>query len=209
MIVDVQRFGRASISLALAAFGVACLLFSGIATLSAWRYQHNAKAELSREATVERSAPALKPPAHGELIGRIEIPRLKLSAAVAEGDDDKTLAKAVGHLPETPLPWHRHGNMALAAHRDGLFRRLEHIRPNDEVRVVTPRGDFFYSVRRTRIVEPDDVSVIAHTAAPTITLITCYPFSFVGNAPQRFVVQAELVGDVTGRPLKGTVQSKQ
>ena len=148
---------------------------------------------------------ASKPPAVGELIGRVDIPRLKLSAAVAEGDDDKTLGKAVGHLPDTPLPWQREGNVGLAAHRDGLFRRLEGIRIGDDVRIVTSRGDFHYRVVKTHIVAPDDVWVLAPTAAPTVTLITCYPFAFVGNAPQRFIVQAELVGQNSGSVLKGTV----
>jgi sortase A len=190
------------IALALAGFGFGCLLFYGIATLSAWRYQQHAKAQMDRELAAPHSA-KVAPLARGELIGRVDIPRLKLSAAVAEGDDDKTLRKAIGHLPETPLPWHRRGNVAIAAHRDGLFRRLEHVRVNDEIRVVTRFGEYYYRVKRTRIVDPDDTWVIAHTPTPTITLITCYPFSFVGNAPQRFIVQAEL--DVTGSALSGRV----
>jgi sortase A len=190
------------IALALAVFGFGCLLFYGIATLSAWRYQQHAKAQMDRALAAPHSA-MFAPLARGELIGRVDIPRLKLSAAVAEGDDDKTLRKAIGHLPETPLPWHRRGNVAIAAHRDGLFRRLEHVRVNDEIRVVTRFGEYFYRVKRTRIVDPDDMWVIAHTPTPTITLITCYPFSFVGNAPQRFIVQAEL--DITGSALSGRV----
>jgi sortase A len=190
------------IALALAIFGFGCLLFYGIATLSAWRYQQHAKAQMDRELAAAPSA-LFAPLARGELIGRVDIPRLKLSAAVAEGDDDKTLRKAIGHLPETPLPWHRRGNVAIAAHRDGLFRRLEHVRVNDEIRVVTRFGEYYYRVKRTRIVDPADTWVIAHTPTPTITLITCYPFSFVGNAPQRFIVQAEL--DVTGSALSGKV----
>jgi sortase A len=146
-----------------------------------------------------------RPLVEGELIGRVDIPRLKLSAAVAEGDDNATLGKAVGHLPDTPLPWHRRGNVGLAAHRDGLFRALKNIRMDDEVRVITPRGEYFYRVRNTRIVNPEDVWVLAPTPKPTVTLITCYPFSFVGHAPQRFVVQAELVGGVEGSVVKGAV----
>ena len=112
---------------------------------------------------------------------------------------------AVGHLPDTPLPWQRRGNVALAAHRDGLFRPLENIRIDDDVRIVTPRGEFHYRVTKTHIVDPDDVWVIAPTDTPTITLITCYPFSFVGNAPRRFIVQAELVEDIGGAALAGSV----
>jgi LPXTG-site transpeptidase (sortase) family protein len=197
---------------ALLACGFACLVFYSVVTVHTWRYQRAAKSQVEQMTSVERP-PALvdrmpnvsKPLARGDVIGRVDIPRLKLSAAVAEGDDDTTLGKAVGHLPDTPLPWQRRGNVALAAHRDGLFRRLEKIRLQDDVRIVTPRGEYHYRVKNTRIVDPGDVWVIAPTETPTITLITCYPFSFVGNAPKRFVVQAELIGYVAGSMLKGSV----
>lgn len=197
---------------ALIAFGLACLLFYSVVTVQAWRYQQVAKSQVEQMASIERP-PALreempdtsKPLESGEIIGRVDIPRIRLSAAVAEGDDERTLGKAVGHLPDTPLPWQRRGNVALAAHRDGLFRPLEKIRLDDDVRVVTPKGEYHYRVKKTQIVDPDDVWVIAPTETPTITLITCYPFSFVGNAPRRFIVQAELVGHVAGSVLTGSV----
>lgn len=197
---------------ALVAVGLACLIFYTVVTVHTWRYQRAAKARVEQMVSIERPpavreyAPdVLKPLETGEIIGRVDIPRLKLSAAVAEGDDDKTLGNAVGHLPDTPLPWHRRGNVALAAHRDGLFRSLEGIRLDDEVRVVTSRGEFTYRVTNTHIVDPDDVWVIAPTDTPTITLITCYPFSFIGNAPRRFIVKAELVDDLGGSVLTGSV----
>ena len=197
---------------ALIALGTACLIFAGAATVSTWRYQRSAKSQLERMIAIEppptaleRSPMAWAPLEPGELIGRVDIPRLNLSAAVAEGDDENTLGKAVGHLPDTPLPWHRRGNVAFAAHRDGLFRPLENVRHDDDVRVVTARGEFHYRVTKTHIVDPHDVWVIAPTETPTITLITCYPFSFVGNAPRRFIVQAELVGHPAGSVLKGRV----
>ncbi|MSO56312.1 MAG: class D sortase [Acidobacteria bacterium] len=196
----------------LLAFGVACLLFYVIVTANTWRFQHAAKADVEQMVSIERSPEVVerlpdvsKPLANGELIGRVDIPRLKLSAVVAEGDDDKTLGKAVGHLPDTPLPWQQHGNVGLAAHRDGLFRRLENIRMNDDVRIVTSRGEYHYRVTKTHIVSPEDVWVLAPTLNPTVTLITCYPFSFVGNAPQRFIVQAELVGQLAGSALAGSI----
>lgn len=196
----------------LIAFGLACLIFYSVATVHTWRYQRAAKSQVEKMISIERppdvraEMPAVsKPLAAGDVIGRVDIPRLKLSAAVAEGDDEQTLGKAVGHLPDTPLPWQRRGNVALAAHRDGLFRKLEKIRLDDDVRIVTPRGEYHYRVKKTHIVDPDDVWVIAPTATPTITLITCYPFSFVGNAPRRFIVQAELVGHVAGSVLTGSV----
>ena len=189
---------RAWLSRVLVVAGTACVVVYGAANVDTWRYQEYAKA------AVEQTVPPLVLK-RGDLIGRIEIPRLKISAAVAEGDDDETLKKAIGHLPETPLPWQFRGNVAIAAHRDGLFRRLEGIKLNDEIRVVTPRGTYSYRVSKTHIVNPNDLWVVAHTDVPTLTLITCYPFSFVGNAPQRFVVQAEMPGHRAGRVLKGKV----
>jgi sortase A len=201
---------------ALIAFGVACLLYYATVSIQAAVYQRKAKAALEQmiaaQPAVSTSGTAVAAPVDplrrlkpGELIGRVEIPRLQVSAAVAEGDDDATLGKAVGHLSDTPLPWHRRGNVGLAAHRDGLFRRLKDIKIGDEVKVVTARGEYSYRVRRTHIVNPNDVWVLAPTAAPTVTLITCYPFSFVGHAPKRFIVQAELAGGVEGSILKGSV----
>ena len=196
----------------LIAVGLACLIVYGVFTIRTWTYQRAAKSQVEQmisidrpPAPVERPPDAFTPPQQGEIIGRVDIPRIKLSAAVAEGDDESTLGKAVGHLPDTPFPWQRQGNVALAAHRDGLFRPLEKIRLNDDVRVVTARGEYHYRVKKTHIVDPDDVWVIAPTDTPTITLITCYPFSFVGNAPRRFIVQAELVEDVAGSVLTGAV----
>ena len=195
----------------LVAVGVLCILFYVTATVRTWRFQREAKADVAQMAIIRppdaaKKAPeAAKPLKQGELIGRVDIPRLNLSAAVAEGEDDATLDKAVGHLSDTPLPWQERGNVGLAAHRDGLFRRLEHIRLKDDVRIVTSRGEFLYRVTKTHIVNPDDVWVLAPTLNPTVTLITCYPFSFVGNAPQRFIVQAELVKQPTGSALAGSV----
>jgi sortase A len=109
---------------------------------------------------------------------------------IAEGDDDATLNVAIGHLPDTPMPW-QEGNSALAGHRDTLFRPLQHVRVGDELRVSTASGDFQYQVRETMVVDPNDVWVLAPTDRPTLTLITCHPFSYVGTAPRRFIVRAE------------------
>ena len=129
----------------------------------------------------------------GGLIGVLDVPRLGISTPVISGDDEQALAVAVGHLADTPLPW-EHGNSTVAAHRDGLFRPLEHVRRGDIVRMRTSHGDFDYAVRETRIVEPDDLSVLAKGRTDSLTLITCYPFAYIGHAPQRFIVRAERVG---------------
>jgi sortase A len=150
------------------------------------------------EATLEsmRSSPRAEEPAapislaSGEPIGTLEIARVGLSGVVVEGDHDSVLDRAIGHLPDTPLPWHT-GNSALAAHRDALFRPLRGIHLGDVLQLRTPHGDFDYVVRETMIVEPTDLWVLDPTPVPMLTLISCYPFNFIGNAPKRFIVRAE------------------
>lgn len=128
--------------------------------------------------------------ARGQTIGLVEIPRLRFSAAVAEGDDDGTLKKAIGHLPDTPFPWSL-GNSVLAGHRDTHFRALRELRIGDELRMRTSHGEFKYRVADKLIVNPEDVSVLAKSPARRLTLVTCYPFSYTGRAPQRFIVIAD------------------
>lgn len=128
-------------------------------------------------------------PADG-VIGELEIPRLHLSAPVKAGDDDAVLDYSVGYLTDTPLPW-MPGNSAFAAHRDRLFRRIEHIRAGDAITLSTTHGALNYRVVKTLIVNPKDVWVLKPLPHVNLTLITCYPFSYVGHAPHRFIVQAE------------------
>lgn len=130
-------------------------------------------------------------PATGAPLGRIEIPRLGVSAIIRAGSDARTLRLAVGYIPGTALPGDG-GNIGLAAHRDTFFRRLRDIRTNDEIRLVTPQGSFAYVVERTNVVRPRDTWVLDQTPEPTLTLVTCYPFTYVGSAPQRFIVRAAL-----------------
>ncbi len=136
-----------------------------------------------------RRQPSRAPLKRGSLIGSLQIPRLKLTAMVVEGDDDKTLKTGIGHLPDTPLPWEK-GNAALAGHRDTFLRAMRDISAGDEIRLTTPHGDFAYRVREIAIVTPDNLAGLSKTDDSSLTLITCYPFSFVGNAPKRFVVRA-------------------
>ena len=181
--------------------GIACLAWWAFVAVRAWRYQ-TTKRPMAVElpvtappAVADRRPARPAPPSDlpiGEPIGTIEVPRLHLSAVVANGDDDGTLRVAIGHLPDTPLPWEE-GNSALAGHRDTFFRALRGIRVDDEMRIVTPYGDFLYQVKRIVIVTPDDLSVLAPTPEATLTLVTCYPFSYVGHAPKRFIVQATRV----------------
>jgi sortase A len=130
-------------------------------------------------------------PANGAPMGRIEIPRLGVSAVIRAGSDARTLRLAVGYIPGTALPG-EYGNTGLAAHRDTFFRRLRDIRTDDEVRLVTPEGTFVYTVEGTSIVKPADTWVLKSTTSPVLTLVTCYPFTYVGSAPQRFIVRAAM-----------------
>jgi sortase A len=128
-------------------------------------------------------------PARGDLLGRLEVARLGLSTIVLEGDDAHALKLGIGHIPGTPFPW-TDGNSALAGHRDTFLRALRGIREGDRVELETPKATYHYVVDFIQVVSPDDVSVLAPASAPALTLVTCYPFSFVGNAPKRFVVRA-------------------
>jgi sortase A len=126
------------------------------------------------------------------LLGRVEIARLGLSAILIEGDDAKTLRRAVGHIPGTALPG-QPGNVALSGHRDTFFRPLRNIREDDIIVVTTLQGEYRYRVVSTRIVAPDNVAVLDRGTGEILTLVTCYPFYFVGPAPDRFVVRAERI----------------
>ena len=176
------------------AIGVASLTWCALTWVQTRAYQREHTMALEGmvaappRAAVAPQAPESMTP--GSVIGVLHIPRLGVSTVVAEGDDTATLKVAIGHLPDTPMPW-KDGNSALAAHRDTFFLPLQHIHVGDELRVSTPHGDFRYHVRETMVVGPNDVWVLDPTDRPTLTLITCYPFRYVGNAPRRFIVRAE------------------
>ncbi|HTQ78749.1 MAG TPA: class D sortase [Thermoanaerobaculia bacterium] len=137
------------------------------------------------------ASPAVPSLPEGEAIGRLEVPRLDLSVMVAQGVSDTTLRRAVGHIPGTALPGPL-GNVGLAGHRDTFFRSLKDIRKNDKLTLTTLGGSYQYTVDTTRIVAPEEVQVLEPTGQPTLTLVTCYPFYYVGAAPKRFIVQAHL-----------------
>ena len=134
-----------------------------------------------------------KPPLKDALLGRLRIPRLNVAAMVREGADSATLRRAVGHIPGTALPGHA-GNVALAGHRDTFFRALRNIQKNDTIDFETESGTYQYVVDSTRIVGPRDVGVLAASGGKTLTLVTCYPFYYVGSAPKRFIVRATETG---------------
>lgn len=168
-------------------------------TVESYLYQRFEDRELNRLLS-SNTAHVTQPPAAvsqapepGSPLGRIEIDRLGVSAIVLSGSDATTLRRGVGHIPGTALPGVT-GNIGLAAHRDTFFRRLRYIEPGDEVRITSPSGTSRYRVESTRIVDPSDTWVLDHTASPTLTLVTCYPFTFIGSAPRRFIVRAVEIG---------------
>ena len=170
----------------LVGIGVGCLGVYGYETVEARRFQAERAAEFAEAA--QAYAPITV--RTGSLLGMLDVPRLRLTTPVIEGDDDTTLKRAAGHLPDTPLPW-EHGNSAIAAHRDGLFRPLKNIAAGDEIVFRSSRDVLHYRVTETAVVEPGDLSVLKPRSRDALTLITCYPFQYIGNAPQRFVVHAE------------------
>ena len=128
----------------------------------------------------------------GGVLGRMEISRLGMSIVILEGTSSRTLRLGVGHIAGTAFPGEP-GNIGIAGHRDSYFRALKDIRSGDEISIQTATGLSRYQVDRVQMLEPSDIAVLAPTAIPGITLVTCYPFYFVGPAPQRFVVHAHHV----------------
>lgn len=157
----------------------------------AWQnrnFNHEMKGQQSQPTPLAVPRQAAKPK-RGDVLGRLSIPRLDLSSMVREGDDEGTLSLALGHVPGTALPGQR-GNVAVAGHRDTLFRALKDIRKNDVIRFETLSGSHDYQVDNIRIVKPDDVAVLRSGPTSELTLVTCYPFYYVGAAPKRFIVSA-------------------
>jgi sortase A len=182
--------------------GILCLGYYAYVSAETMLYQAYENRELDELLSRKASEPAAtaaggapvprRVVVPGETVGRIEIPRLRVTAVIKAGTDARTLQLAVGHIPGTAFPGDA-GNVGLAGHRDTFFRRLRDIRTDDEIRVTTPDASYTYRVERTHIVEPADVWVLDPTEQPSLTLVTCYPFTYVGSAPQRFIVRATLV----------------
>jgi len=125
----------------------------------------------------------------GDVLGRMDIPRLGMSVAVLQGTNSRILRRGVGHIVGTPLPGEA-GNSGIAGHRDTFFRALKDLRIDDQIRLQTPTAILRYRVDWLKVVASDDTNVLAPSAESALTLVTCYPFYFVGPAPKRFVVHA-------------------
>lgn len=124
-------------------------------------------------------------------LGLLQIAKVQLEVPVLEGTDDWTLNRGVGHIVGTARPGEE-GNIGIAGHRDGFFRVLKDVGPGDTIDLVMPRRTERYTVDRIVLVRPDDVSVLQPRSVRSLTLVTCYPFYFIGDAPQRYIVQASI-----------------
>lgn len=206
--------------LEIALWGVGISLLGGalLQTLFRWNYQAQQTRALERGPAVSVVAPkplpvppvepakalveevVAKVPSREEVavvepdppFARIEIPRIGIAAIVEEGTDAKTLARAVGLVGGSARPGET-GNMVLAGHRDTFFRPLRKIRVNDRIRMIVPPNTYEYEVTSVRVVAPEETSVLQSKGVEELTLVTCYPFRFVGPAPDRFIVSAARV----------------
>jgi len=202
-----RRRGARLLEKLLYGIGLSLLAVYGLAQLDAGVYE---TVQIERLASLlEAQRPAPSPQARlasrtraeagkSGLIGQIEIERLGISAIVSEGTDGRTLRRAVGHLRETAFPGET-GNVALAGHRDSVFRALRDVETGDRIRITTPDGTFDYEVDWAAVVEPYQIEVVRPTRDATLTLVTCHPFDYIGPAPRRFVVRARQVGPPPGK----------
>jgi len=166
-----------------------------------WRFQQALKSLKPSTGSGEHLSPVLAEANRSEVeslgmagregfpLGRIEINAIGLEVMILEGIEDETLRRAVGHIPGTSLPG-QEGNVAIAGHRDTFFRGLRNIQKDDEITLTTLNGSYRYRVDSFRVVEPEDIEVLDDSDDAVLTLVTCYPFYFVGSAPQRFIVRA-------------------
>jgi sortase A len=177
----VRRFAHVLLAAGLLALGYVAYV---VADAKAYQAIEHGRFERARH-----DATAMPDPVEGGPIGEMAIPRLAYTAVVVQGDSSAILRRAVGHLPSTALPGAA-GNVVLAGHRDTFFRPLEELQRGDVIRLSTRDGDFEYTVESTTVVAPTDLRVLEPTSRRTLTLITCYPFSYLGSAPERFIVRA-------------------
>jgi sortase A len=158
--------------------------YCGFVVVDTWMFQHRERQSL------ERNLPAS--PATDGLVGRLDIERLGVSTVVVEGTGEPVLQRAAGHIVGTGLPG-QPGNIGIAGHRDTFFRPLRNIQRDDIITLTTARGLYRYRVVSMHVVSPSNVAVLNPDGHEILTLVTCYPFYFVGPAPHRFVVRAERI----------------
>jgi sortase A len=195
-------------------FAESFLLFVGIAGIAVWGWsrlrEKLAQHQDSKEFDYSTLTPGKQPPRavpDNAVIGRILIPRLRFRAMVRQGTSARTLDVAVGHIPGTAFPGDT-GNVAMAAHRDTLFRALRDIQNDDLIEFETERGSYRYTVEGTQIVKPENVGVLKAGSSNELTLVTCYPFDYIGSAPERFIVKARQIYQDKPTPVESAQVEK-
>ena len=172
--------------------GALAVTYVGLTMLYAKLYQEAAGNTLEEQIHAQGQQTVSLPSVdvkEGDVLGRIEIPRLGVRVVILEGTTAQILRRGVGHIVGTALPGEP-GNIGIAGHRDTYFRALKNIRTDDEIQIQTATGLSSYEVDSVQIVAPGDTEVLAPSAGTGLTLVTCYPFYFIGAAPERFVVHA-------------------
>ena len=177
----------------LVAAGILALGYCAVVYLEGLLFQIRGNVSFQQQLLEPPATPSASPKP-GEVLGRLEIPQLALTVMVVEGVDEGDLKKAAGHVPGTALPAYK-GNVGIAAHRDTFFRPLRRIQRSDLVILTMGQEEYRYRVGSTKVVSPEDVQVLKPTAHDSLTLITCFPFGYIGAAPKRFVVRAERTQD--------------
>jgi LPXTG-site transpeptidase (sortase) family protein len=184
-------------SLVLMGYVALVLVQAKLYNADAEQYVNSALLERHTRINLQSERPPLESAlSEGEILGRMEIPRLGVSAAVLQGTASRTLRLGVGHIRGTAIPG-TPGNSAIAGHRDTFFRALKDIRDGDEIELKTADTSTRYLVIWARVVAPGDTSVLDATNESVLTLVTCYPFYFIGASPRRFVVRARKVPTAT------------
>lgn len=181
--------------------GVLALFYCAYVVAAAHSYQAIQRSQFESVSKIEQHRPVIE----GSAVGEMNIPRLGLNAVFVQGDSPKILRHAVGHISDTALPGEP-GNVVLTAHRDGFFRPLRDIRAGDTIELKTLEGEFAYQVDWTKVVSPSEVEVLQSSSENTLTLVTCFPFYYVGPAPQRFIVRAHQIEPVPARPSLAEAQ---
>lgn len=177
------------------ASGIFALVYCGYVVAAAYSYQAVQESRLESVDPGEKPRPMIE----GSAIGELKIPRLGLNDVFVQGDSPKILRYAIGHISETPLPGEP-GNIVLSAHRDSFFRPLRNIRQGDTIEIQTPGTELAYQVDWTEVVSPSDVAVLQPSSGDTLTLVTCFPFYYIGPAPKRFIVRAHRIGPLPAQP---------
>jgi len=178
------------------------LVYAGIVTTRAWVWQvrHADRFQVAPRVATPPSRPREPlpvdpaPPSRGGALARLRVPRLGIDVVVAEGTDSRTLSLGPGHLEGSALPG-QSDNCIIAGHRDGPFSRLRGARPGDRVEITDVAGLKSYRVDSVDVIDKRDTRVLAPSSTPLLTLVTCYPFHYVGHAPRRFIVRATLLDD--------------